>query len=283
MRIGFVDHHLNNFHANKFISLLHGPLAQANARVTAAWESHPTGEDWCAKNSVRRMESAAEVAKSCDALIVLAPDHIDAHPDLFTAASASDMPVMVDKLLATSLKDAEAILKEAEKRRTPVFSASSLRFAVELAGLPQAPESPADDAFASGMGKWSGYGIHTLSLVIAGMGSQIRRVIDMGKGASTVAILDYVDGRRAVVDVREAANGFDVLGWRVGYRHADRYHTAAIKDFDGFYRRLMEEFLRFAGSGKSPLSEAEMLTAAAVMEETGRSKGEWRDIRVKRT
>jgi hypothetical protein len=40
LRLGFVDHHLNNFHANKFLSLLHGSLASLDARVMTAWESH---------------------------------------------------------------------------------------------------------------------------------------------------------------------------------------------------------------------------------------------------
>ena len=63
MKIGFVDHHLNNFHANKFLELLRGPLAGLGATVTAAWESDPTGEDWCAKHDVPRANSAAAVAE----------------------------------------------------------------------------------------------------------------------------------------------------------------------------------------------------------------------------
>ena len=82
MNLGFVDHHLNNFHANKFLALLHGPLADLDARIVSAWESDPVGEDWCVKNGVARAGSAREVAEACDAVLVLAPDNVEAHPAL---------------------------------------------------------------------------------------------------------------------------------------------------------------------------------------------------------
>src|SRR5436305_2043862 len=38
MNVAIVDHHLNNYHADKFLGLLHGPLADEDVKITAAWE-----------------------------------------------------------------------------------------------------------------------------------------------------------------------------------------------------------------------------------------------------
>src|SRR5690349_4750508 len=106
MRIGFIDHHLNNFHANKFLTLLHGPLAELGARVVAAWESDPAGDDWCAKNDIPRLESPEAVAAQADALMVLAPDNVDAHLGLCRTVFPAGKPCLVDKFLAPTLAEA---------------------------------------------------------------------------------------------------------------------------------------------------------------------------------
>lgn len=170
MRLGFVDHHLNNFHANKFLSLLHGPLAEEGARIEAAWESHPAGEDWCVRNGIPRAGSAAEVAAACDAVMVLAPDNTEAHLELCTQVLPAGKPVVVDKFLAPALDEARAIVRLAEEHGAPIFSASALRFAVELEAALESAEAPPAEAFARGMGDWGGYGVHTLSLLLRALG-----------------------------------------------------------------------------------------------------------------
>lgn len=281
LRLGFVDHHLNNFHANKFVQILRGPLAREEIVVSSAWESHPTGEDWCEKNNVPRAGSAEEVARLSDVLLVLAPDNLNAHVELAARVLPAGKPTMVDKLLAPTAAAARAILGQARREGAPLFSASSLRFAVELEKLPTAPGGPADEAFATGMGEWPSYGVHTLSLVLAGMGCDIRRLINTGKGPTAAVTLEYADGRRATLDVRAAGNQWEALPWRVGYRHADRYHIAQITDYDGFYQNLMEQAAAFFKSGKSPLTGDEMLAAAAVIETAAVSAaagGEWKNL-----
>lgn len=272
LRIGFVDHHLNNFHANKFLTLLHGPLADLDARVTLAWESDPTGDDWCEAKGVARAASAEEVAEQSDAVIVLAPDNIEAHLGLCRRVFPAGKRVMVDKFLATSVADATAILDLAHQHGVEVFSASSLRFAVEveaaLAG------GGAEEAFARGMGEWDGYGVHTLSMVLAGMGAEVSRVIDTGAGGTASVTLEYADGRRGYVEVRAAENMWEALPWSFGFRTGDQYTTGAIADFDGFYANLMRRAVEFFKTGRSPVSEAEMLTVVRILEAANRSRAE---------
>lgn len=277
LRLGFVDHHLNNFHANKFHTLLHGPLADLGARVVCAWESDPTGDDWCAAREVKRCGSAAEVAAEADAVIVLAPDNIEEHEKLFSLVSGAGKPVMVDKFLAVTPAGARKIVAEAEAAGVRLFSASSLRFAVEVEAA-LAESGNVDEAYARGMGEWSGYGVHTLSMAVAAMGADIRRVLDTGGEATSAVTLEYADGRRAYLDVRAAENMWEALPWAFGFRSGRRYATGQIADFDGFYANLMRRAVRFFETGESPVSTAEMLAVVDVLDGAARSRaagGEW--------
>lgn len=278
MKIGFVDHHLNNFHANKFLALLHGPLADLGARVGVAWESDPTGEDWCQKNGVPRAGSAAEVAEACDAVMVLAPDNIDKHMDLCGMVFPAGRPVLVDKFLAPDFEGARWITREAEKHGVRLFSASGLRFAVELEAALSQPGVAPTEAYARGMGEWDGYGVHTLSLAVGILGADIRRIIDTGAGPTACVTLEVHDGRRAHIDVRTAGNMWEALPWSFGFRTGDRFVTGAIQDFDGFYTSLMRRAVEFFTSGESPVSVEEMLRVVAALEAASRSRaagGEW--------
>ena len=275
MNIGFVDHHLNNFHANKFLGLLHETLAAEGAKVVAAWESHPTGDDWCKKNGVPRLSSARAVAEACDAVMVLAPDNIDAHLALCKEVFPVGKPTLVDKFLAPNLKEAHEIVKLAEANKVRIFSASSLRFANELQGALQKAGGTPSEAFARGMGTWDGYGVHTLSMVVGAIGADVKRLINTGTPDSTSITLEYADGRRGWVEVRSAANMWEVLPWSFGFKVGDKYSTGGITDFNGFYQNLMSQAVGFFRTGKSPVSVEEMLKIVAVLEgaDTSREKG----------
>jgi predicted dehydrogenase len=127
------------------------------------------------------------------------------------------------------------------------------------------------------MGDWGGYGVHTLSMAIGALGADVKRLIDTGDAHNTALTLEYTDGRRAWIDVRSAANMWDVLPWSFGLRVGDKYATAQIKDFDGFYANLMRRAIQFFKTGESPVTTAEMLKVVAILESAERSRktGEW--------
>jgi hypothetical protein len=282
LKIGFVDHHLNNYHANKFLSLLHGELAAMEARVVTAWESDPTGEDWCQKNKIPRANSAIAVAEHVDAVMVLAPDNIDAHLELCKQVFPARKPCLVDKFLATTVKDANAILVLAKQHGVKLFSSSSLRFAVELeAAKAKTGDAPRDETFARGMGDWDGYGVHTIALVIGAQGHDVKRVINTGTAKSAMVTLDYGGGKRASIEVRASADQWEAFPWTFGYRTGDKYTIEQIKNFDGFYANLMRQSVEFFKRGKSPISVEEMLKVVAILEVAGKSReggGTWIDV-----
>ena len=272
MRIGFVDHHLNNYHANKFLELLSDGSRYPDVQVATAWESHPAGDDWCATNGVRRAGDIPEVLRHSDAVIVLAPDNCEAHHALCSAVLPAGLPTFIDKFLAHSPAEAEAIVSLAERYGSPMFAASSLRFAVELAPALADPH-PISDAWAVGMGYWAGYGVHTLSLVYAAMGHDVARLCDTGAGDNAVVCMEYRDGRRAWMDVRKAPNQWDTLAWRFGFRRDSGYSVGHVTDFHGFYAALMERVVALFRGGAPAVTAGEMLATVDVLAAAEVSRG----------
>lgn len=272
LKIGFVDHHLNNFHANTFLKLLHTDLASEEVRVVAAWESHPTGEDWCQKNSVERKGSIAEVVQSVDAVIVLAPDNLAEHLALCEQVLPAGKPTFIDKLLSPNPSDAEQIVQIAQQHATPITSSSALRFAVELEAMRPALTGAVSEAFARGMGEWMGYGVHTIALIAGLMGTGATRVIDTGTPASRILAIDYADGRRAFAEVRDCENMWNVFPWVFGAKVGGSYHVETVKDYNGFYRNLMAMVTRFFKTGNTPVSPQEALEMVRILDAANRSQ-----------
>ncbi len=278
LKIGFVDHHLNNFHANTFLKLLHEDLAAEEVRVVAAWESHPTGEDWCAKNGVERKSSVAEVIDSVDALMVLAPDNLADHLALCEQVLPAGKPTFIDKLLSPSLPDAHKIVHLAQQYGTPITCSSALRFAVELEAMRSQLTGTISEVFARGMGEWMGYGVHTVALVTGLMGTGASRVVDVGTPASRFLAIEYADGRRATVEVRDCENMWNVFPWLFGAKVGNTYYVETVKDYNGFYLNLMRMAVRFFKTGQSPVSAQEALEIVGILDASNRSQqagGAW--------
>lgn len=264
MRIAFIDHHLNNYHADKFLSLLRGPLSDLGADVSAAWESDPRGDDWCAKNGVPRAGSIAEAVGSADAAIVLAPDDIPDHLKLCREVLPFGKPTAIDKALSFSVADAREIVALAERHGAPITSSSGLAFAVELEALLDEIEGEPAEVWVTGMGEWRNYGLHTLAMALRVMGAGIERLADTGTPSSRMVTLDYGGGRRAFVTVRAADDMWSLFPWTVGIRtSAEKYRSAAVADFDGFYANLMRRNVEFfrTGEGGFPAERATALVS----------------------
>ncbi|NUL82075.1 MAG: hypothetical protein HUU60_05035 [Armatimonadetes bacterium] len=271
MRIAFIDHHLNNYHANTFLKL----LREEGAEVAACWESHPDGDDWAAKNSVSRADSIEDAVNAADATMLLAPDNIERHLDLCRVVLPFGKPTFIDKMLAFETREAEEIVALAAEHKTPIMSGSALRCAVEFEAF-EGREQP-EEAFGRGMGKLFGYGIHTLSMVQRLMGVGVRRVIDTGTENCRLIALDYGD-RRAFVELRTADNLWDSLSWQMGAKYSGEYVTEVVKDFAGFYRNQALSMLDFFETGRSPWPIEESLEAVKIhqaAEQSRREGGAW--------
>jgi predicted dehydrogenase len=76
---------------------------------------------------VKITESVEQVAENCDAILLESADG-RVHLEQFRKLAPYRKPVFIDKPLAVSSQDAEAIMALADEYGTPVLSSSSLRF-----------------------------------------------------------------------------------------------------------------------------------------------------------
>jgi len=273
LKIAVVDHHLNNFHADTYAGLLRQALAGEDAALVAAYESDPMGDDWCEKHGVARASSPEEAARDADAILLLAPDNIDAHGRLAAEILSLGRPVFIDKVLAPRLGEAKEIVALAQRHGAPLYCCSALRHARELEGaLREIGPEPVTEAVARGMGAWQNYGIHTLFLALRLMGHSARRVADIGTPTARAVTLDYGDDRRAQLDVRTAQNEWEMFPWVFAARTGDRYVGGQVTDYGGFYEDQLRAVLQFFRTGTPPAPPEEALTAVAILEGAERSR-----------
>lgn len=280
MKIGFVDSSLHHSHSKKFLSLIREDLAGKGAVVVGAFEFNPAGDDWCAANGLKRFDSVTAIAAESDAFIVLAPNNAELHLEMCREVLPFGKPSFLDKTLSRSLEDAEEILSISEANDAPVMSSSSLPFSVELEEL-LADGAQATEVFAEGMGEWHNYGLHTVAMPLRLLGSQLRRVIDTGSARSRVVTMEFADGRRAHVAVRDSSDNYGQFPWKIGFRTGDgEYRQAQVQDYDGFYRNMISRVLDFFKSGETPFSSEQSLALVATLQAADRSQaagGEWVD------
>lgn len=262
LKIGYLDYNLNTSHPTKFLELLRGEAGEGEVEVVGAWEAEAEG-DWCSMHGVKRMATAEEVVEASDAVIVLAPNNPEQHLRLARPALESGRPVFIDKILSSSYLEAQEIIRLAEKYNAPLMAASALRFAPELDQLEDDAAGAWENIYARGMGKWNGYGVHTVSIALRLFGHRVKRVIDTGSEGARFITLD--DGfKRATVEVRMAKNQYEAHPWEAGILSEGNYHKALVSDFDGFYLNLMKETVDFFRTGISPISHGEMLMKVAI-------------------
>lgn len=284
IKVAFIDHHLKNWHADTFLRLLRGPLADEEVEVVSAWESDPLGEeDWCAKNGVRRADSIEDAVTSADCVVVLAPDNVEDHPELCSVVLPFGKTTMIDKFLAPTYQEAKSIVDLAAKHGAPIWSSSSLRYAVELeSAMEELLSGKVTEGRFTGMGKWAGYGVHTLAMSLRVMGLGVKRIIDTGTPTGRNVTLDFGDGRKANLDVRHAANEWDHFGWSFAAKIGDKYVGAKIADFEGFYANLMRRMAAFFRTGRSDMDIAEALCTVRLLQAADESQvrgGDWVDFR----
>ncbi len=272
MRIGFIDHHLANYHADTFFRILtNGSFGEI--QVGPAYEMNPQGtNDWCAERGVERACSAEEVIAKADALLVLAPDNFEVHRELALPAVASGKPVFVDKYLAPTLGEARELVDTADRHGTPLMSSSALYFAAEIEDLLAGDNPPRVECFlARGMGHWNGYGVHTAALAFRAVGqTRLERVRAMGRPQDVIVELEFTTAW-GTLEVRQARNQFDVFPWQLGLRSGDDYRIATVRDYEGFYVRLMKATVDFFRGASSPIPHGLMLDIVAVIEGVQRS------------
>ncbi|MDA1162755.1 MAG: Gfo/Idh/MocA family oxidoreductase [Planctomycetota bacterium] len=283
IRIGMIG--LDTSHCIAFTKLLNDPKATediAGFRVVAVY---PKGSPDI-ESSTSRVPGYIEQMKELGVLIV---DDLDAlvgqvdailletndgrpHLEQIIPALKAGLPVFVDKPIAGSVTDAIAMFELGRHFKTPLFSASSLRFSEGPQALragsigrilgcstysPCSLEKTHPDLF------W--YGIHGVEMLFTVMGAGCESVTRASSTDFELVTGTWNDGRIGTFrGIRSGTSGYG--GTAFGEKG-----IAPVGKYGG-YRPLVVEIVKFFKTRQVPVSEAETLEIYAFMEASDESK-----------
>jgi len=197
------------------------------------------------------------------------------HLEYFEKVSELGLPVFLDKPLADNLKNGLKIFNLAKEKELKVWSSSSLRFTPEIRSCVAEISSPVFCNVYGPLGKAASgnsliwYGVHTFEMLMALMGKGARSVFAREDNSGTVAIVDYDDNRRGIVECNSdaffyggrAQNSKGVSSFTVNFANAAELYACLITALEDFFI-----------NGTIPVSFADTLEIQAMMEATLKSQ-----------
>ncbi|WP_101847745.1 Gfo/Idh/MocA family oxidoreductase [Zhihengliuella sp. ISTPL4] len=266
---------IENSHATEIVRFLNADAAEVPVRITAlvAGEPERTRELADLGGIERVVDDAAALRGTVDALIVTARDGAD-HRALAVPFLEAGVPVWVDKPLAATVADADAILAAAERGRAPVTSSSTLRWLADTAELtteaarvgevqavtvtgPADPDSPYSGIFF--------YGIHIADL------AQVLRPgtaedVEVRFLPAGIVVRSRVDGVPVTLEfVRPDGDRQVPFRATVVGRHGIASREIPIGP--GYVRPGVRAFAGMLETGELPVPASEMRAPIAVLEQ----------------
>lgn len=280
IKLGFVDYFLSEWHANNYPAWIKQNCDKTGlkARVAYAYADcdAPDGvttDEWCNKNNVIKCDSIARVVELSDAIVVLAPNNPEQHMRLADLPLKSGKPLFIDKTFAPDSKTAKKLIELAVKYKTPMYSASSLRFASELKQFEGADIKSV--VVIGGGSDFDVYIIHIAEIMVALMGQNAKRVMATCSGKNNSFTVDYGEGRTAcgvvILD--------DTTPYTIAVETATQ--TKYIPLGWDFFVSSTGAMLEFISSGVEPVPHADTLLVAKLIEAAARAVknlGEWQKI-----
>lgn len=286
--VGVDSSHLPEF--TRRINTLYD-AGQTRCRVTSFWTDgeHDMPAEHVDKWVADTQELGAEPAESIDAML----DQADGVLVLSVAGSKHrahaepslrrGLPTYIDKPLANTAQDAQAIFEAAARGGARCYSASSLRFVQEIGQLDRQAlgELVAVDAYGPGemhqlMPGVLFYGVHTVEMVDAIWGPGVQAVACERQPDRDLMRLKYSDGRHATLRLERAG------AYRFGATvHGKESSAAFVVDFATVYDRLVSAMTGFFEGQDAPVKLDHTLENVAVMLAANRSierGGAWEDV-----
>jgi hypothetical protein len=286
LRIGIVG--LDSSHAVEFTRLLNAETSPWDAGVVVACPGSPTDfplscrraadlERQVREQGIPFAPSADAVAGEVDAWMLLTCDG-RAHRREALPLLATRKPLFIDKPLSADWREGRAILRAAQARGTPCFSASALRFRP----MPVEARSPAlrplvvhmdvPRAAEPGHPELAWHGIHGVEAGYALLGAGCRTVTRAVGADRDVTIGRWQDGSQLVVARTDKASGR-------AFRLQTVLHGESVSAIGHDYRPLLAEVVRFFQTGAAPVATDEMIEVLAFLAAADASRAEGgRDI-----
>src|SRR5262245_3213443 len=184
------------------------------------------------------------------------------------------IPCYIDKPFTCSVDHARKIVDLAEKKKVPVFSSSSLRYAPELVAFMK-DEKKGKILGAMAYGPASEhernpglfhYGIHAVEILYTLMGPGCDRVSCVYEKGAEVTTGHWKDGRLASIrGIRAGAGSYGAIAFTEKGALPVPIGTAFI------YRELLKKIVEMFATGKSPLDPHVTLEIVAFIEAARKS------------
>lgn len=220
------------------------------------------------KLGVPLVERPEEMIGKVDGMLILSQQgamHLErARPFL-----EAGIPCFIDKPFTCATTDARKLVELADKKKVPIFSTSSLRYALEVVEyLTSAKHGKVHGAFTHGSATLHEgnpglyhYGIHAVEMLYALMGPGCVRVsCTFEKGAELVTGT-WQDGR--VGSVRGLRSGGSSYGF---VAFADKGVQHVTVDTSVVYRELLKRIVPFFETKTAPVPIAETVELIAFIE-----------------
>jgi len=218
---------------------------------------------------VKADDLAAAVAKA-DGIMLCLNDPAP-HREWFERCAAFGKPIFIDKPLAASIADGVTIAKLAKERGLRVSSASSLRSDAGLQRACAEIPKPVSTTVCGCLGTapsgsslvW--YGVHVVEMLVKAMGAGAVAVSARRDAAGVVAVVDYADRRRGVVELGTS------MGFYSGTLRLNDKAVSFVADGASMYSAQLREIERFFRGGDGPATLENALEVTSILDAIERS------------
>jgi len=193
------------------------------------------------------------------------------HLEYFAKCAKLGKPIFLDKPMADNTANAKKIYQIAKDNGLKVFSSSSLRFvpaliqAIEAVGEPKyvSTYGPLGKAPAGSSIVW--YGVHAFEMLQRAMGRGAKGVFAKRDSVGVVAIVDYGEGKRGVVELTEGAYSYG------GSVRAEKKAVPFTAENALLYPLQLREVVKFFVGGELPVTLDDALEVTAMLDAAERS------------
>jgi virulence factor len=219
------------------------------------------------------VDKPADMIGKADAVLIEAVDG-SVHYERARPFLEAGVPCFVDKPFTCSVADARKLVDLAAKKKLPLFSSSSLRFAPDLVAYMAEPKhGKVLGAMAWGPASLHErnpglfhYGIHAVEVLYTLMGPGCESVTCTSDKAVDVVTGHWKDGRAA--NVRGTRSGPGAYG---AVAFAEKGVTPLAIDAKYIYRELLKKIVETYTTGKPPIDIAVTVEIVAFIEAAWKS------------
>ncbi len=223
-----------------------------DAQVTHIWTQDKSLSEHIAKASMIEniVDSMEDMIGNVDG-VLLARDDPENHVAMAKPFLDANVPIFIDKPLASSTNDLAYFAEQNEKGKL-FMSSSSMRYSSECRAIKTELKSLGEIELATVVGKkdWVKYGVHMLEALFALLDDpKVVSVQNIGKSGQDIVLIQFENGLLATVHLfMDIAATFQLTlfgsdGWRL----------VDIKNSYSMFKENINEFIRSVQEGQSRL------------------------------